>query len=71
MYIIYSNHCITQNSWGPEKCSSYTEFRVRRCVLDVETKGELYELCDNSSYNCSSYAESIVIIIVHGETGQC
>ena len=32
---------------------SYTEFRVRRGFLNVETMGspgELYELCDNSSY---------------------
>ena len=27
-----------------------------------ENLGELYELCDNSSYNCSSYAEFTVFI---------
>ena len=32
--------------------------------LNGETKGNLYELCDNSSYNCSSFAEFTVYELV-------
>ena len=47
------------------------EFRVRRCFLNEETKSlrELYELCDNSSYNCSSYAEFTVLHLTFHTVG--
>ena len=32
-----------------------------------ESLGELYELCDNSSYNCSGYAELKCIYMLYME----
>ena len=31
---------VTRIAGDQKKCSSYTEFRIRRCVLDGETKGK-------------------------------
>ena len=59
----YSRLCITRTAWDQKKCSSYKEFRVRRCFLNGKRREglrELYEFWDNSSYNCSSYAEFTV-----------
>ena len=61
--LLYSKLCITQTAGDQKKCWIYTEFRVRRCFLNGERREsleELYELCDNSSYKCSSYAKFTV-----------
>ena len=61
--IICSKFCTTRTA-GDQKNVRL----IRNFVLDDvfwmeerrESLGELYALCDNSSYNCSSYAESTV-----------
>ena len=44
---------VTKTAGDQKKCSNYTEFQVRRCFewKRMESLGELYELCDDSSYN--------------------
>ena len=51
--VLYSKFCITLT----------VEFRVKPCFWigkRRESLEKLYELCDNSSYNCLSYAESTI-----------
>ena len=57
----YSKFCITQTAGDQKKCSSYTEFRVRRFFSNGEAKGKSGRVVRvNSSNNCLSYAEFTV-----------
>ena len=51
----YSRFCITRTAGDQRKCSRYTD----RCFFNGKTK-EKCERVNNSSYNCSSYAELAV-----------
>ena len=64
MVIFGTGTTVNSNSWGPEKNVRVIRYfesdDVFRMGKRSDSLGELYELCDNPSYNCSSYAESTV-----------
>ena len=59
------------NGWEPEKMFELYGSSSQAMCFEWETKGKsgtvVRELCDNSRYNCSSYAEFTVLCVVKWE----
>ena len=63
---MYSKLGITRRAGDQKDVRVIRNLELVQCFLRMgerkESLGELYDICDNSSYNCSNYAESTVFV---------